>query len=366
MLHSKIGASSMHRWMHCPGSVKLCENIPNTSSAYADEGTLAHSWAEKVLRREAKYEDIEDVGMRKAVEMYVGEVMSHVHSRSELFVEQKFDLSNVHPGLFGTSDAVVYDGFCETLRVFDFKYGAGVPVEVKDNPQLKYYALGAFNSFNYSIKCIEMIVVQPRCHHEDGPVRRETLSLIDILKFGDELKVYAERTELADAILVAGNHCKFCPAKARCPVLQKTANEVAARSFDTPPYVGRLAGLGGWLSKLPQLEAFIKGVREEAYREAINGRAPQGWKLVEKRAIRRWKDEASALETFTALGFHADELYEKTFKTPPKVEKFVGKKSIAPLVESISSGLTLAPESDRRPAVQRATPQDFPELLDDE
>ena len=44
--HSRFGASSAHRWMACPGTIRMCEGIPERSSAYADEGTQAHELLE--------------------------------------------------------------------------------------------------------------------------------------------------------------------------------------------------------------------------------------------------------------------------------------------------------------------------------
>jgi len=49
VIHSPIGASSMHRWSVCPGSVRLSSNVPSVSSSYADEGTEAHAWLAKVI-----------------------------------------------------------------------------------------------------------------------------------------------------------------------------------------------------------------------------------------------------------------------------------------------------------------------------
>lgn len=51
------------------------------------------------------------------------------------------------------------------MHIIDFKYGKGVRVTAKNNPQMKLYALGALN--NYSMLCeqpdiIEMTIFQPR------------------------------------------------------------------------------------------------------------------------------------------------------------------------------------------------------------
>jgi hypothetical protein len=48
-LHAKLSPSGAHRWMACPGSVTLEADFPDTSSAYAREGTAAHELAAMVL-----------------------------------------------------------------------------------------------------------------------------------------------------------------------------------------------------------------------------------------------------------------------------------------------------------------------------
>lgn len=48
--HAILSASSSHRWLECPPSAKLCAELPDTSSEYAQEGTDAHSLCEHRLK----------------------------------------------------------------------------------------------------------------------------------------------------------------------------------------------------------------------------------------------------------------------------------------------------------------------------
>ena len=41
-VHARLSASSSHRWLACPPSIKLCEDMPDTSTTYAQEGTDCH------------------------------------------------------------------------------------------------------------------------------------------------------------------------------------------------------------------------------------------------------------------------------------------------------------------------------------
>ena len=47
--HAALGASTAHRWMSCPGSVRLAAGIEAAASTYAEEGAAAHMLAEICL-----------------------------------------------------------------------------------------------------------------------------------------------------------------------------------------------------------------------------------------------------------------------------------------------------------------------------
>ncbi|MBR3212108.1 MAG: DUF2800 domain-containing protein, partial [Firmicutes bacterium] len=48
--HAALPPSSAERWGNCPGSVTLSKQFPqDTTSTYAEEGTIAHAVAESLL-----------------------------------------------------------------------------------------------------------------------------------------------------------------------------------------------------------------------------------------------------------------------------------------------------------------------------
>jgi hypothetical protein len=51
--HALLSASSSHRWLHCTPSARLGEKLPESTSEYAEEGSLAHEIAELKPRRYA-------------------------------------------------------------------------------------------------------------------------------------------------------------------------------------------------------------------------------------------------------------------------------------------------------------------------
>ena len=185
MTHKKFSASAMKRIIGCPASVKECETAPpSKSSKYAEEGTYAHSVAEAILKGEPH--DCKDEGMLAYVKLYTDYVLEQSAGKS-LLIEQKFALDFIHKDLGGTNDACIIDPF-NTLEIVDLKYGAGVPVEVEDNPQLLTYAVGAL--WNESLGRLDdefqkviVTIVQPRCIHEDGPIRSKEYSFQEVEEF---------------------------------------------------------------------------------------------------------------------------------------------------------------------------------------
>lgn len=377
--HSPIGASQMYRWAACPGSVRLCATAPGRSSLYADEGTLAHAVAAHCLLREEDPRRIrrfdgkdlpEDMG--EAVHSYVDLVRRDRAAGYELRVEVPFDLAKLHPGLYGTSDAVLWHPLLRRLKVYDYKHGAGVPVEVKDNPQLWYYALGALSGTKLPALQVELVIVQPRCTHADGPVRSQIVEPLALLEFRADLVDYAKKTEAPDAPLVTGDHCRWCSAAALCPALREKAQQAAKMEFSTA--IAATTGLKGEvlvydpeeLAKALALaelaENWASSVREFAYAEAMRGHVPPRHKLVAKRATRRWLSEEQAVAAMTLLDLPEEQTHERSLRSPAQVKDLVDKATFRTLEQVIvkhSSGYALVHESDRRPAVTLDAASEF-------
>lgn len=371
--HSPLGASGMSRWSKCPGSVRMEAKFPDQTSDYAEEGTRAHELAEKCLRAGADAVELSEPGghqeMSDAVQVYLDTIRSDIpdgpHSQR---IEQRFDLSSVHPGCFGTADFVLWDEKARVLRVYDYKHGQGVAVEVRDNPQLQYYALGALLESGFPAEEVEMIVVQPRCPHPDGHVRRWRIDTMDLLDFRADLADFARATENPDAPLVPGDHCRFCKAAGACPALHEKATEVAKREFTPQAYDPKQ--LADTLAWLPVLETWCKNVREFAYAEAEHGRNPPGYKLVQKQGRRTWVNPDEQLPALASkYGIEPDELFEKKPVGIGAAEKVIrnaaglkAKEAKAALDEYTvipATGTTLVAESDPRPALRKDPAAEF-------
>lgn len=368
--HARCSASAAYRWINCPGSVALSDQCQDPgSSNYADEGTLAHAVAELKLRHEigeltdleyqeqriALQENAYYTGeMEEATDFYVEVVLESLAAAgdgAELMIEQQLDLSKWIPEGFGTSDAVIIGG--GMIQAIDLKYGKGVKVKAKNNPQLRLYGLGAANLFGslYDFDTVRTTIVQPRLDHVDS----ETSLLKELLLWGEEEA--APRAIMAmegSDYLVAGDWCRFCPAKARCRKRAEFNLELARMEFQRPPLLSD-EEIGEVLTKAEHLKKWAEEVSEYALTEALSGKHFDGWKLVEGRSIRKYADEVKVAETLKAAGFDEAMLYQRKLYGITDMEKLVGKKKLAATLGDLlikpQGKPVLVPESDKRQAI---------------
>jgi hypothetical protein len=376
--HAKRSPSSSKRWINCPGSIRMEENIPDVKSAYAAEGVAAHELAEICLKRgEDACEYVGktingiliDGAIAEAVQIYIDWFWEKVGENETYLIEEQVHISIIEDT--GTADAIIYLENDYTLVVGDLKFGRGVPIEAEDNTQGLLYALGAVKRFhNRRIDKVEVVIIQPRCPHPDGPIRTWIVKYNDLLDWAFELQSAVDATKNPEAPLVPGDHCKFCKAAPTCPALHQKALEIAMADFGptediilSEPETLSAQKLAKTLEHISVLELWCKRVKEYAHTQAANGRTLPGYKLVSTRANRRWKDEAETKKFLTLYGLtDQDILKAPELKSVAQLEKTIGKKNIADiehLIEKVSTGVTLAKADDPRPPVTPDALADF-------
>lgn len=382
-VHARVSASAAHRWMACPGSVKLGETYPNGSSIYADEGTIAHLMAEGLISKDApvagaaydkakefyaKHPELNGSAdeMKEYLEPYVDFVFETFHEElhkdeaAELMTEQRVDFTDYVPDGFGTSDVVIVRN--GHLHIIDLKYGKGVQVEAEHNPQLRLYALGALDRFDmvYDIETVTMTIYQPRLDH----VSSDTLSAGFLKKWGEyEVKPKAEEAMYSKKpSMAAGDHCKFCPARYDCKV--RAEHYTALKAYKeklilTPEDIAEV------LKQVDGLVSFADDIKSSALSKALEGEEIPGYKVVEGRSNRKYSgSEEQVVSQATGAGYDEALLYERKLLGISAMEKMMGKKQFAEvlggLVEKPQGKPTLVPESDKRPAITRnSAAEDF-------
>jgi hypothetical protein len=217
---------------------------------------------------------------------------------------------------------------------------------------------------------MELTIVQPRIDHPEGCIRSWVVSYEDVIAFAVELMERARATQKPDAPRTPGSWCRFCRAAAICPEKRKAAESVALVEFgalplDQPPRVETLTPerMGDMLQNFWIVEDYIAAVRAHAFAALNRGETIPGMKLVAKKANRSWVGEAQVLTWAASHGILPKDLHEVKLRSPAQVEKTVlkARKLALPedLFSKVSSGPTLAPASDPRPALLVGAAHEF-------
>lgn len=364
----------------CPASVNGPRDS-DKSSIYAATGTFAHDLAARCLlentppsdfllfKGSVEGFDIEcDQEMVDALDIYVDDCLIGLEDGDLTWVEMPLlaALSKLDSELGGTADFVRYRPSTKALRVVDFKYGSGRYVETDDNPQLKLYALGVLLQIGLPVNEIEAVIVQPRFEGAK-PIRSWTFPVTEVLDFAADVQDAAARARDCPDVFVAGDHCGFCPRAKDCPALENMHHSLIAAEFGAVTKYDP-AKLAAALVAIPLVKERIKAIEEFAYTEAQAGRFGEahGFKLVDKRPVRKWKSEGDVIEW--AQKAAVDPYAPRELLSPAQLEKRIGGKKketaavLAPFIEKISSGTALVPLSDDRAPAKRISVDDFDAL----
>jgi hypothetical protein len=401
--HAELGPSSWDRWSNCPGSVALSRGLPNTSSYYAAEGSVAHEVADRVLREEIAnasqlldqvfeiegHSIIVDDEMVDAVGEYVRIVREKAGEDAFLLPEQQVPIGQLtgETGAEGTSDAIIISD--KRMTVIDLKYGKGVRVNASGNGQGRMYALGALHKFGAvydAIEEVEIMIVQPRL--EDG-ISSEVLTIGELEEFRDEVEIAAGRVASSVqgdySTLVPGEkQCKFCPAAAICPALKTwTSQSLAPLSSSSvedfmdltlPKQAASIAvnedasneKLAEFLRAVPLIEAAITAVRAEVERRLFAGEEIPGFYLgVGRKGNRKWSPDVDIeAELKKRLGAQA---FEKKVIGVPTAEKLFKSKprtwaKIKDLIVQSDGKPSVCMEGDKNERYVPVTAEDFADL----
>lgn len=370
--HATWSASATARNWQCAGALTLAQFAPaDKESIHAARGTAAHQISEKCLRsgqdasdflgtvESTKEFQIEiDEELVNSAQMYVDYCRNHFLAEEgcQTWIEERFSLTALGTPFDagGTGDFVAYMPKDKALEIVDLKNGMGV-VDVKENPQLRTYALGALLAHqDLDVDTVTVTIVQPRAQHKDGRIRSETFHVADLIAWtADLLKAMGRSKKAMDAFQKAKDNsvlmdewsdewlkpgkCTFCPAEATCPALRKQALAVAATYFEPDTGEAKIGNLptemspeklAETLDMLDMLEAWVKAVRAYAHSQAENGVEIPGYQLVEKIGNRKWKDEDALAVSLLSpdVGLTEDEIYDRKIRSVSQLEKVLGAK----------------------------------------
>ena len=373
--HARLGPSDSARWLTCPGSINFTKNYPNSSTAAADEGTVAHWVREQCLYwGEEPYDYIGHQMTLNGVTWTVDADMADAlvegldfirEFSGKMFIEERIDLGRWMPGQFGTLDCGIVNQ--DMILISDLKFGRGVPVDPVRNTQQMIYALGFWDQHARHVSKAQNVLIhidQPR-HAQGGGIWSTTVE--ELLVFGEELREKAKATLDPDAPLVPSSYgCQWCPAAnmpgrpGGCPAHAKSILDAIDLDFDSldapewePPLVAGLTPerLLALSDRKKQIEGFLEYAHAMALQYLIDHGPVAGKKaVVGRKPPMKWRDE-SAAEAF--LLQKSVEPFNKRLITPTQASKMIGKTYELPsaLVERAEGKPVIVDIADARPAI---------------
>ena len=267
-----------------------------------------------------------------------------------VLIEQHVDFSEYVPDGYGTADCVIVSD--DKLHIIDFKYGMGVLVDATDNPQMKCYALGALAIYDslYDIKEVSMSIFQPRREN----VSTWTISVDELKSWAEEvLKPKAEMAMNGEGEYCPGEWCTFCRAAVRCRARAEEKLKLAQEEFKLPPLLTD-SEIEKILSVIPDLTKWANEIMAYATESAVNhGKQWNGFKVVEGRSVRKYKDENEVAKAAKEAGYK--DIYRQSLITLTEMQKLMGKatfeKVLGDLIYKPPGKPTLVPNSDKREAM---------------
>jgi hypothetical protein len=372
--HALLSASGASRWLNCTPSARLEEKFEDSAdSPYAAEGTLAHEFGELGLKKamklitlaqyNKKYKELQksehySAEMDTEVEKYVTFCLEQFNVAkkdcpgAEMLIEEKVDLTEFIEDGFGTCDNNIIADII--LEVTDLKYGRGVKVFADENEQLMLYGLGALRLYDlcYDIHTVKLTIFQPRLDHYSS----WEISVEDLENWGETVvKPKAKLAYAGEGLQCAGDHCRWCKAKAKCGTLASHNTRLAKHEFQDPHLLTDDLLLKVY-EQIGMLTDWANAVSTHILKEALAGKKWKGYKLVEGKSNRKWVDEEKIKEKLIDEGYKSDKILNTKLKGIGDIEKLVGKKEFPALlgewVDKPQGKPTLVVESDKRPEFQ--------------
>ena len=373
--HSLFSPSAAHRILNCPPSLRLCEKEPDQPSEYAAEGTAAHSLCAYLVEKAVGIPaadptenlDYYSSEMQTCAEGYASFVTEEYEKAkqacpdTQIFVEQRVDISRWVPGCGGTADCIILsDG---TLKIIDYKHGLGVLVEATSeefggNPQLMCYCLGALEMFDgiYDVDTVKMVIYQPRREN----INEYTMSKAELLDWAENtLKPVAALALDGKGDFKAGSHCRFCKVKATCRKRAEYNLKAAQYDFKMPELLEDYE-VDTILLLTDSLTEWANDIKEHALTQALQGKEYEHFKVVAGRSNRKYTNEDEVAKVVTEAGYDP---YEKKILSITAMTSLLGKKKFEELLGGFlckpEGKPTLVSRSDKRPAMKNTAENDF-------
>jgi len=415
--HHKYGGSTTSRWLVCTASTAAIEEdilagkiAPGGTSIYADQGTVAHALGEHCLKTglepndffmqkfhtikdKRKLEYVMDEDFVDAVTVYTNYIRPKIERAIYTKLEGRFSLKKyLNADAGGSAD---YLGVIDTtMHVDDYKHGKGVGVEIEGNTQTRFYGLGAYLKLKKyrpkvakQIQNVQMSIIQPRFKHKDGPIRPETIPLVELVEWGEDIvkpAIHANQTPKLRKFVPGEKQCAWCKRKDYCePRLEWLGNEamldfkdVLEEEFIEPNSL-TIQQLLNVLARKKEITDWLNSIYDHLYSRANLGTSIPEHKLVDDYGNRIFKKEMSQRKIMRKIlketKLDKDLFFEEPkMKSVAQIEKVIAHHSskkdaerIMKLVaEKPHKGTKLVHNNDKRTEVPPSIEADFAEVIE--
>lgn len=364
MKHLTVGGSTAARTLACPGWIEKSKGItPRPAGQAAIDGSMHHEVMELCQKTGTEPNDhaglvyTENGFARIFIEEDFDLAYSAFNATNALLEEMDIDELEIEPfvqyevdEVGGSTDLLGLSADRKTILSLDYKFGRS-PVKAKNNAQLLFYPMCARRDSKTEdmfkdAETLELVIIQPQSR---TVVDRWSCPIKELDAFEKKFVAALRKIQSGKALTVAGPHCNYCPSAPYCDTKLKQTRQ--ASLIDPKNH----ADLAKAASLLEQVEQWVKDVKEELYLQLSNGVDVEGWKIIEKRASRKWLDADAALAALLAAGIEKGDLTDTKMLTAPQVEAMLKKKKVEfdldAHITKISSGTTLAPASHKSDAV---------------
>lgn len=415
--HSLFSASSSNRWMKCYGSIQRAAGMPaGLASSYALDGEEAHELLEYALSHQ--YSNAREAFIMSGLvweyrhdneEVRLGSVqdaIDHVQNLIDAYapdltvwLETRFTFPTVdNDDAGGTSDVTIFVPDLDMMIIADYKHGSGIAVDVIENSQLMFYAVGSRQEMRRQGMCnsgktiYRMMILQPRSFHSDGAMREWTCNDDRLDQFIGEVNFAISKAKERVPEIVPGRYCRFCPAVSACPEAEQYRMRAVLPTYvDMPslqssglPNPGELSveRVAQILTMADMVIEWLSAVQKQALALARQGVAIPGKKLVLAQARSKWNGEprvlAGHMQSITGLPANVflaekmvtiteakalakDAIYKRVGgKAAAKKDIEEANKAIAALtIKDTSGNLVLVDREDKRPEINTAALIDY-------
>lgn len=376
LAHAKLSASGSPRWLSCTASPRYEENFPDSTSPYAEEGTLAHELGEVLAGYRLGQISESDAQTKLATisisSYYNTDMLEYMQGYADFIYESsintstpefsattelevRLDFSKWVPEGFGTGDCIIVSP--GHLEIIDLKYGKGYQVSALNNSQMRLYALGAFIRYDliYDIKTIKMTIYQPRM--TDVPSFEE-ITVEELLRWAETEVVDKAKAafEGRGVFAPSESNCKFCRGRKECGARTSGHQEFLQKYFD-PEQIEHLTpnDAGFILAQAKDFKGWLTDLEKLVTSTLLSGEAVDGWKMVTGRSNRALKNTDEVQHALLEANVSFDDFMVQELVGIPKLEKLLGKTQFEELlgkyVVKPKGKPTLVPESDRRKAL---------------